>query len=229
MRLRLGAAAALALAQLAAAQDQGWHSLFDGSSPKGWLGVTGKPFPTQSWTIEDGCLKTLVTKDGAEDIRTEDSFTSFELQWEWKLAKLGNSGVKYLIQRMDDWANQEGRQARARGLEYQLVDLYSTDAKDPTRITGALYAIFPPENANWKIGEFNESKLIVNGTHVEHWLNGKRVLTYETTDPKVQASLRNMLPKGSAADAPLATESPISLQNHGSEVWFRKIRIRVLP
>lgn len=229
MRLRLGAAAALVLAQLAAAQDQGWRSLFDGSTPKGWVDVTGKPFPTHSWTIEDGCLKTRVTKDGDEDIRTVESFTSFELQWEWKLAKLGNSGVKYLIQRTDDWVNKQGRQARARGLEYQLVDLYSDDAKDPTRITGALYSIFPPLNANWKIAEFNESKLIVNGTHVEHWLNGTQVLSYETTDPKVQAALRGMLPKGSAAGTPLVTESPISLQNHGAEVWFRKIRIRTLP
>lgn len=229
MSLRLGAAAAILLAQLAAAQDQGWRVLFDGSTPKGWVDVTGKPFPTHSWTIEDGCLKTIVTRDGAEDIRTEDSFTSFELQWEWKLANLGNSGVKYLIQRMDDWVNKEGRQARARGLEYQLVDLYSPDANDPTRITGALYSIFPPSNADWKIGEFNESRLIVNGTHVEHWLNGRRVLAYETTNPKVQAALRKMLPKGSPADAPLLTESPISLQNHGSEAWFRKIRIRLLP
>lgn len=229
MRLRLGAAAALALAQLAGAQDQGWRLLFDGSTPNGWLDVTGKPFPTHSWTIEDGCLKTRVTKDGDEDIRTVESFTSFELQWEWKLAKLGNSGVKYLIQRTNDWVNKQGRQARARGLEYQLVDLYSDDAKDPTRITGALYSIFPPSNANWKIGEFNESKLIVNGTHVEHWLNGTQVLSYETTDPKVQEALRHMRPKDSAADAPLVKESPISLQNHGSEVWFRKIRIRTLP
>ncbi len=229
MRLRLGAAAALVLAQLVAAQDQGWRSLFDGSTPKGWVDVTGKPFPTHSWTIEDGCLKTRVTKDGEEDIRTVESFTSFELQWEWKLAKLGNSGVKYLIQRTNDWVNKQGRQARARGLEYQLVDLYSDDAKDPTRITGALYSIFPPSNANWKIGEFNESKLIVNGTHVEHWLNGTQVLSYETTDPKVPEALRHMLPKDSAPDAPLVKESPISLQNHGSEVWFRKIRIRTLP
>lgn len=220
--------AIVGVAQIAAAQDQGWHSLFDGQTSKGWVDVTGKPFPTHSWAIEDGCLKALVRKDGEEDIRTTDTFTSFELQWEWKLTKLGNSGVKYLIQRYDDWANKEGRQARARGLEYQLVDLYSPDAKDPTRITGSLYSILAPANANWKIGEFNESKLIVNGTHVEHWLNGQRVLSYETSDPKVQAALRTMLPKGSAADAPLVTESSISLQNHGSETWFRKIKIRPL-
>jgi Domain of Unknown Function (DUF1080) len=226
MTLKLGVTGAVLVAmQLASAQDQSWHSLFDGSTSKGWVEVTGKPFPTHSWTIEDGCLKALVRADGFEDIRTVETFKSFELQFEWKLAKLGNSGVKYLIQHVDDWTNKEGRQARARGLEYQLVDLDSPDASDPTRITGALYSLFPPANADWRIAVFNESRLIVHGDHVEHWLNGVRVLSYETTNPAVQSALRKMLPN----DAPLVTESPISLQNHSSEVWFRNIKIRALP
>jgi len=230
MRLRLGVTVtALAAAQFAAAQDQPWHSLFDGTTSKGWVEVTGQPFPTHSWTIEDGCLKALVRTDGFEDIRTVETFKSFELQFEWKLAKLGNSGVKYLIQRVDDWTNKEGRQARARGLEYQLVDLDSPDASDPTRITGALYSIFAPANANWRIAVFNESRLIVHGDHVEHWLNGTRVLSYETTNPAVQSALRKMLPKDASPEAPLVIEGPISLQNHSSEVWFRNIKIRALP
>jgi Domain of Unknown Function (DUF1080) len=230
MRLRLGVTVtALAAFQLAAAQDQPWHSLFDGSTSKGWVEVTGKPFPTHSWTVEDGCLKALVRTDGFEDIRTVETFKSFELQFEWKLAKLGNSGVKYLIQRADDFTNKEGHQARARGLEYQLVDLDSPDASDPTRITGALYSLLAPANANWRIAVFNESRLIVHGDHVEHWLNGTRVLSYETTNPAVQSALRKMLPKDAGADVPLVKESAISLQNHSSEVWFRNIKIRALP
>jgi hypothetical protein len=225
MRLFFATAAAfLAAAPFAPAQEQPWHSLFDGSTSKGWVDVSGKPFPTHSWTIEEGCLKALVRTDGFEDIRTVETFKSFELQFEWKLAKLGNSGVKYLIQRVDDWTDKQGREGRARGLEYQLVDLDSPDASDPTRITGALYSLLSPANANWKIAVFNESRLIVHGDHVEHWLNGTRVLSYETTNPAVQAALRKMLPK----DAPLATESAISLQNHSSEVWFKNIKIRAL-
>jgi len=223
------AAAFLVLAHIAVAQDQGWHSLFDGTTPKGWVDVTGQPFPTRSWTIEDGCLKSIGRKDGFEDIRTVDSYHSFELQLEWKIARLGNSGVKYLIQRVDDWTNKDGRQARARGLEYQLVDLYSPDAADPTRITGALYSILAPNGANWRLGVFNESRIIVHGDHVEHWLNGQRVLSYDTTLPAVQSALRNMLPKGSPPETPLVKESPISLQHHGAEVWFKNIKIRVLP
>ncbi len=230
MRLRLGVTAtALATFQLAAAQDQPWHPLFDGSTPKGWVEVTGKPFPTHSWTVEDGCLKALVRTDGFEDIRTVETFKSFELQFEWKLAKLGNSGVKYLIQRVEDFTNKEGHQARARGLEYQLVDLDSPDASDPTRITGALYSLFAPANANWRIAVFNESRLIVHGDHVEHWLNGTRVLSYETTNSAVQSALRNLLPKDAGPETPLVKESSISLQNHSSEVWFRNIKIRALP
>jgi Domain of Unknown Function (DUF1080) len=120
MSLRPIAAIALLLAGQtnALAQDGRWHSLFDGSTSRGWVEVTGKPFPTHSWMVEDGCLKAVVRNDGFQDIRTVETFRSFELEFEWKLLKYGNSGVKYLIQRVDEWTNEEGRQARARGLEY---------------------------------------------------------------------------------------------------------------
>jgi Domain of Unknown Function (DUF1080) len=213
---------------------QSWQSLFDGKTTKGWVEVTGKPFPAHSWTIEDGCLKTLVKMDGFQDIRTVEKYRSFELEFEWKLLKDGNSGVKYLIQNVDEWTNVQGRQARARGLEYQLVDRNSPDAKDPTRYTGALYSVLaaPPalqDKLNWKIGDFNQSRIIVNGDHVEHWLNGVKVVSFEVGEPKVQAALRNLLPKGSGPDTPLERESWIGLQNHSSETWFRNLRIRRLP
>jgi hypothetical protein len=229
MRLFFATAGALLVVTQLAAQDQPWRSLFDGSTSKGWAGVAGKPFPTRSWAIEDGCLKALVRTDGFEDIRTVETFKSFELQFEWKLAKLGNSGVKYLIQREEEWTDKAGRQARARGLEYQLVDIDAPDASDPTRITGSLYSLLAPANANWRIAVFNEARLIVHGDHVEHWLNGVKVLSYETTNPAIQSALRKMLPKDAKPETPLVTESPISLQNHSSEVWFKNIKIRVLP
>jgi 3-keto-disaccharide hydrolase len=215
----------LLLAFAISAQD--WQALFDGKTTAGWVEVTGKPFPTHSWTIKDGCLKSLVKTDGFQDIRTVEKFRSFELEFEWKLLKDGNSGVKYLIQNIDEWTNKEGRQARARGLEYQLVDRNSPDAKDPTRYTAALYSVLPTApGVDWKIGEFNQSRIVVNGDHVEHWLNGAKVLTYEVGEPKAQAALRNLLPKGATT---IQRESWISLQNHSSETWFRNIRIRRLP
>ncbi len=217
MRLFFATAAAILLAAQLAAQDQPWRSLFDGTTSKGWLEASGKPFPTHSWTIEDGCLKALVPTGGFENIRTVDTFKSFELQFEWKLAKLGKSGVKYLIQRVDD--------STARGLEYKLVDIDASGAIDPTRITGALCSLLAPSNANWRIAVFNESRLIVHGGHVEHWLNGVKVLSYETTNPAIQSALR----KDASPQTPLVTESPIGFENHSSEVWFRNIKIRALP
>jgi hypothetical protein len=221
----------LALIVCARAED-GYYSLFDGKTPNGWVEVTGKPFPTHSWTVEDGCLKTIVKSDGFQDIRTVETFRNFDLIFEWKLLKDGNSGVKYLIQRYDEWTNAEGRQARARGLEYQLVDRDSPDAADPTRYTAALYSVLatpPSAKADWKIGSFNVSRIVVRGDEVEHWLNGERVLTYDVGNPKVQAAMRNLLPKGATLQTPLVREGSISLQNHSSETWFRNIRIRRLP
>src|SRR5438270_4668361 len=94
-------------------QHAGWRLLFDGCTTAGWVEVTGKPFP-KCWTVEDGSLKSIVRTDGAQDIRTTDSFRSFDLQFDWKLLAGGNSGIKYLVQRVDEWTNKAGRQARAR-------------------------------------------------------------------------------------------------------------------
>ncbi len=213
----------------AAEVQQGWRLLFDGYTAQGWQEVTGKPFPTHSWAIEDGCLKALVRQDGFQDIRTAGTFRSFELEFDWKLLKDGNSGVKYLIQRTDEWVNQEGRQARARGLEYQLADDHNSDAaSDPSRVTASLYSVFAPSpRSPFAIGAFNHSRLVVHGDHVEHWLNGVKVLEFEITQPAVQRQLLTTRPSGSA-DLPIRRESPISLQNHSSPTWFRNIKIHTI-
>ena len=223
-------AAALLLVALSAAQPQdtshrlteaerqaGWRLLFDGRTTEGWLEITGNPFPTNCWTVEDGSLKALVRRDGFQDIRTVESFRSFDLEFDWKILKDGNSGVKYFVGKVDEWTNAAGRQARARGLEYQLADGANSDAaSDPRRVAGALYSLIAPvPRIPPKIGAFNHSRLLVNGHHVEHWLNGVKVVQFET----------NELPAGSA---PRVESSPISLQNHSSATWFRNIKIRVL-
>ena len=209
---------------------EGWRLLFDGKTSAGWLEVTGKPFPTNCWAVDHGSLMALVRSDGFQDIRTAESFRSFDLQFDWMLPADGNSGVKYLIQNVDEWINQSGRQARARGLEFQLADNHNSDAAgDPRKWAGSLYSLIAPLPAvKPKIGEFNHSRLLVNGGHVEHWLNGVKVVAFETSAPAVQKLLRANLPKGSDAATPLAESSPISLQNHSSETRFRNIKIRVL-
>jgi hypothetical protein len=131
---------------------------------------------------------------------------------------------------VDEWTNAAGRQARARGLEYQLADDADPDAaSDPRRVAASLYSLIAPTpRIPPKIGEFNRSRLVVKGNHAEHWLNGTKVVEFDTGGAEVRKLLRSNLPAGSAPNAPLVEVSPISLQNHSSEAWFRNIKIRVL-
>ena len=186
----------------------GWQTLFDGRSTAAFLSITGQPFPAH-WTVRDGCLCSVPTPAGRQDLRTAAEFEAFELEWEWRTPPQGNSGVKYLIERVDDWAHPQGlgRHARARGLEYQLGD----DAifPQPERRAGALYGqIAPSAAAARPIGEWNQSRIVLKPSgEAAHWLNGQLVLTH-------RAQVRS---------------SPISLQHHNTGVCFRNIRIRALP
>jgi hypothetical protein len=194
---------------------EGWRLLFNGKTAAGWLEVTGKPFPTNCWSIEDGALKALVRTDGFQDLRTAETFSSFDLQFEWKILARGNSGVKYFVQKVDEWTNAAGRQARARGLEYQLADDVNSDAaSDPRRVAGSLYSqIAPTPRVAPRIGEYNQSRIVVRGRRVEHWLNGVKVVEFDA----------------SALTPAIKIEAgPISLQNHSSQTWFRNIKIRPL-
>jgi len=196
-----------ALAMLLLQGTGAWVSLFDGHTPAGWLEVTGRAFPTGAWTVEDGCLRAIVVKEGGfQDIRTVRTFREFELEFEWKIEPGGNSGVKYLIEKVDEWQRKDGRMARGRGPEYQLIDdEVNADSKgNPAKQTASLYGKLAPARPMAKpAGEFNVSRIVVRGGRVEHWLNGVKVLEY----------------------AHEAVESPIVLQNHSSVVWFRKIRV----
>ena len=208
---------------------EGWRLLFDGKTTAGWVEVTGKPFPANCWDIQDGALHTLV-RTSFQDIRTVDSFGSYDLRFEWKILAKGNTGLKYLIQRVDDWTNAGGRQARARAPEYQLADDANDDAgSDPRRAAASLYSVLAPTiKVTPKIGEYNQSRIVVQGKHVEHWLNGVKVLTFELDAPEVEKLLRSHLAKDASPGAPLSYKTPISLQNHASEAWLRNIKLRPL-
>jgi hypothetical protein len=200
----------------------GWELLFDGRTTAGWLEVTGLPFPTESWHIEDACLRALNGGHGFQDLRTQAEFRSFEFQFDWKIALGGNSGVKYLVQRTDRWTNANGLQARARGLEYQLVDDSTPDAAEANKKSGSLYgAIAPAQSAARPPGEFNHSLLVVRGQHVQHWLNDVKVVEFETGD----AAARKVIIDAAGKNAP-AARSFLSLQNHGTPVWFRSLKVR---
>jgi len=181
-----------------------WMPIFDGNSSKGWLEVTGLPFPS-TWRVEEGCLRSIqVDGGGFQDIRTEAEFAEFEFEFEWRIAPGGNSGVKYLIERTNRWpARGGGFNARGRGAEYQIVD--DAAEPDPAKRCGSLYGRIAARDAAARpVGEFNLSSIVVAAGRVEHWLNGTRVVEY-------------------AAPARLG---PIVLQHHNSSAWFRQLRVR---
>jgi len=195
-----------------ALRGQSWESLFNGASTAGWMSVTGGEFPSDCWQIEDCCLKSLVRNPTFQDIRTVKEYGDFELEFVWKIAAGGNGGVKYLIHKYDAWTpmGADRPHARARGLEYQLTDdeRSAETKKDATRGTGSLYSkIAPVAPPLRKAGEFNESRIVVKRPALEHWLNGRMVMT-------------STLPAG------VPKRSAIALQNHSSECWFRSIRVR---
>jgi hypothetical protein len=180
--------------------------------PIEWIEVTGLPFPVASWAKESGgVLRTIPNDDGRQDLRSTRTYRSFEFAWEWRASPGSNSGVKYFIRETERWAakNGKGYQARGRGAEYQIADdTGDRDANsDPARSTASLYSkIAPAASKPLKpVGDWNESRIVVNGSEVEHWLNGQKVLSYTEQSPK---------------------ETPIVLQNHNSVVWFRNLRIR---
>ena len=203
-----------------AEQAAGWKLLFDGHSTVGWRNFKKSTFPAKGWVVEDGCLK-HTRRGGGGDIITDASFDDFEFTFEWRLAPDSNSGVKYFI--------TEDR-ASAIGHEYQLVTPNDPEASTrPTKhVTASFYDVLPTRMAI-KLrppGQFNESRILVCGHHVEHWLNGEKALEYELGSSEVKAAVA----KSKFKNVPGFGEKlrgHILLQDHGGEVWFRNLKIRV--
>jgi hypothetical protein len=207
----------------ASPQKDGWVPLFDGKSLSGWRGYKRPDAADTRWRIEDGALTVDAAGGsdtrGALDIITTDTFDVFELRWEWKISPGGNSGLKYFV--------LEDRDA-AIGHEYQMLDdERHADAKiGPHRQTASLYDVMPALNRPVRpAGEFNESRVVVNGTRVEHWLNGARVLQYELGTAALQAAVDKSKFKGIERFGK-PQKGHVLLQDHGDRVWVRDIRIR---
>jgi hypothetical protein len=204
-------------------KEQGWKLLFDGETLHGWHSfledtITG-------WTVEDGTLKALgMGGDIGGDIVSDDQFENFELSLEWKIAPQGNSGILYLV--VEDTAYNAVYET---GPEYQLLDDEGfPEPVEEWQLTGANYGMHVAQNKELKpVGEWNTAKIIVNNGHVEHWLNGKKVVDYEMWSD----NWKELVKSGKWADYPgygSAKKGHLALQDHGSFVWFRNIKIKEL-
>jgi len=235
----------------------GWKLLFDGKTFANWVDPTKKSPPGDSFVIQDGCLMATDHPKIVEDLFTTETFRDFELEFDWKISPRGNSGVKYRIQdhqfllaggrggRFEDLANQSMRERRTDrpdrgqdyviGFEYQIVDnAANSDARNgPLHQTAALYDAFPPSRDVTKpVGEFNHSRLVVKGDHVEHWLNGEKVVDASLKAPEIERAAAKRWGVGNPIYELLVKqprlECPISLQNHDNAAWFKNIKVRRL-
>ncbi len=215
------AAAASANSLTSDEKTAGWKLLFDGKSVTGWRAYN-KPSspPAAGWKAEDGVLKKLAGVRGG-DIVTEEQFGDFDLIWEWRVAKAGNNGVKYLVTE---------QRPSAPGHEYQMIDdTGHPDSKlGAKRQTAAFYDVLPPsaDKVIKPVGEWNASRVVIRGNNVEHWLNGARVLTYELGGEAIRTAVAASKFKN-AAGFGTKIRGHIMLTDHQDECWFRNIKILV--
>jgi len=203
---------------------QGWQLLFDGKNPSQWRSANKEGFPAKGWDIKEGCM----VSNGGGNLVSKEEYGNFDLIWEWKMITPGgNSGVKYFV--------REDKKD-ALGIEYQMLD----DAEHPWmkdgrmspndyHTVGAVYELYPtsPNKISKPVGEWNTSRVLSSGKHVEHWLNGVKVAEYERGSDDFKARIA----KSKFKDTPgfgLHEKGLLLLQDHGSVVWFRNLKIRKL-
>jgi hypothetical protein len=216
----------------------GWKLLWDGKTTNGWRGAKLESFPGKGWEIHDGVL-TVLSSGGKEsaaggDIVTTRRYSQFELTVDFKITEGANSGIKYFAQTNLDPISSKGEKVTtgsAIGLEFQVLDdERHPDAKlgrDGNRTVGSLYDLIPAGNTKRTnpVGAWNTARILVIGNHVEHWLNGIKILEYE----RGSADFRAYVAMSKFKTIPGFGEWPdghILLQEHGDQVSFKNIKIR---
>ncbi|MCX6630441.1 MAG: DUF1080 domain-containing protein [Candidatus Solibacter sp.] len=217
----------------------GWRLLWDGKTTDGWRSAKAEVFPASGWVIKDGVL-TVLGKRGQEaagpgDIITRERFSDFELVADFKLTPGANSGIKYFVQLNLDPVTGAGAKTATGspiGCEFQILDdVRHPDAKlgrDGNRTLGSLYDLIPAaaDKAPNPIGEWNTARIVVRGSHVEHWLNGAKVLEYDRGSQNFRAVVAQSKFKSIPGFSDWR-DGHILLQEHGNEVSFRNLKLRV--
>jgi hypothetical protein len=193
--------------------------LFDGTSLRGWIRMDGKPVE-DDWEVVDGTLHLKDRPAGGANLFTEQEYTHFELKFEWRISPKGNNGLKYRVRK---YGNQY------LGCEYQILDDAAYNLS-PRGMTGSLYELYEPSDAKQlrPVGEFNQSRIVVRGNHIEHWLNGARIVsadvgTSEWQQRVAESKFHNFESFGENRSG------LIMLTDHGSEAWYRNIVLTPLP
>lgn len=197
----------------------GWQALFDGQTTAGWRGYRTDSMPA-GWQVVDGALTRV---DSAGDIITANQYGNFELALEWQVARGGNSGIFYRV-------SEDGEYPWRSGLEMQVLDdAEHPDGRSPLTSAGALYGIYPaPRGVVRPAGEWNAVRIVSQGNHVEHWLNGVKVVEAELGSPDWEARVKqSKFAKMSRYGR--NGSGHIGLQDHGDRVAYRNIKIRALP
>jgi hypothetical protein len=196
-----------------------WKPLFDGKTTEGWRGYGREGFPSKGWVVEDGTLR-VMAGGGGGDIMTVDQYQEFDLRLEWKVGEKANSGIMYLVSEHEKASWQTGP-------EYQIFDDMGHNAK-PTDMhsTGSMYDLYaPPADKPVKpAGEWNHTRILIQGNRIEHWINGKMIVDcdlagedWEKRRAKSKFAVYEKFGRN--------RKGHIALQDHGNDVWFRNIRI----
>ena len=198
---------------------EGFTPLFNGKDLAGWRGYK-MTAPPAGWMVANG---EVTRTTGGGDLITETEFANFELRLDWKISPGGNSGIFYR-------GTEEYEAIYWSAPEMQVLDdAVHADGKNRLTAAGSAYALYAaPEGVVKPAGEWNSIRIVVNGNKVEHWLNDQKVVEYELGSAdwtaKVAASKFSQWPGyGKAA------RGHIGLQDHGDRVWFRNIRVKMLP
>jgi len=217
-----GAATVSGASGASGAADTAWVALVDATASH-WRGYKRQDLPA-AWKVVGDTLAFTPVADTSQrgDIVTRDQYGDFELAYEWKVPPGGNSGVYYR-------ADEDHAHGWETGPEMQVLDnKRHPDGKTPLTSAGAAYALYAPsEDVTRPAGEWNEARIVARGPHVEHWLNGKKVVEYEQGSADWQKRMKtskfNAMP-----DYGKRMSGHIVLQDHGDPVWYRNIRIRRL-